>query len=404
MATRHARRLIQFAVAATALAAGIGLSMGWSMSGIEKYCPFGGIETGYSLIMRQQFSCATGEYNLSLMLALLLLTALARKSFCSWICPVGTVCEWLAFLGRKLKPRGRPKNARLRPGLYSPPSGPDRILRLLRPVVLVLILFFTWRSGELVFRAYDPYYVLFSAGGHDVRWWSYITLASILAAAVLIPMAWCRYICPLGCVLWPLAKLSPLRISRSQTACKSCGTCDAVCPHSIPVSTVTDVRSGECTLCMECTEACTADGALQLRLSAGRLRKIPEWMVPALLVVITAIGLTGGSLIALPSFKKDFGYAAAGPDEAEKVVLTIDGLRCVDTASSVASQLDGLPGVIGFTAFASRHRAEILFDENRIDVTALRRSIEGPVYDEKSDQYLFHRFTVVEIDGKKPEK
>lgn len=389
---------------AAALAAGIGFSMGLPVSGVEKFCPFGGLETGYSLIMQRQLSCATGEYNLSLMLALLLLTILARKSFCSWICPVGTISEWLAILARKLRGRPGRKGGPPGPGLYAPPEGPDRVLRLLRLPVLGLILYFTWKSGELVFRAYDPYYVLFSAGGHDVRWWSYAVIAVILAAAVVIPMAWCRYLCPLGCALWPLSRLGLLRISRSESACRSCGTCDAACPHSIPVSRTTEVRSGECTLCMECTRACTTEGALGLNVAAGGLRKAPLWMIPALLAGITALGLTGGSLIAIPSFTKTFESVSPASPRAKTVVMTVHGLRCVDTAARVASQLEGLPGVMHFTAYASQGRAEIRFDENLTDAAALRRAIEGPLYDKETDQYLFHQFTVLEIDGKKTDE
>ena len=37
-----------------------------------------------------------------LLIAFLLMCWLARKSFCSWLCPVGTVSEYLERLGRKL--------------------------------------------------------------------------------------------------------------------------------------------------------------------------------------------------------------------------------------------------------------------------------------------------------------
>jgi polyferredoxin len=259
-AVKAGRLLSQIGVASAALVAGVRLARGISLTGIEKYCPFGGIETAWSLVTRRSFSCAAGELNVALFVALLALALLARKAFCSWVCPVGTVSEWLAVLARRM---------RLRLPL-KPPRRVDRGLRWLRLPVLLVILFFTWRTGELVFRGYDPYYILFSAHGHDVKLWSYGILAGVLALAILVPMAWCRYLCPLGVILWPFSAIGRLRLSRSESACTGCGACDRACPHGIEVAGSLEVRSGECTLCLECAEVCPSAGALELRLEGLR--------------------------------------------------------------------------------------------------------------------------------------
>jgi polyferredoxin len=140
----------------------------------------------------------------------------------------------------------------------------DRPLRWLRVPVLAVILYFTYRTGELVFRGYDPYYILFSFHGHDVKSWSYAVLAVFLAGVIVFPMAFCRYLCPLGAALWPFSKAGRLRLVRNEAACTGCGVCDRSCPFAVDVSTAGDVRSGECTLCFECTAACPEDKALNL--------------------------------------------------------------------------------------------------------------------------------------------
>jgi polyferredoxin len=146
----------------------------------------------------------------------------------------------------------------------------DAALRWLRLPVLAVILYFTYRTGELVFRGYDPYYILFSANGHDVRWWSYGVLAVVLVGVVLVPMAWCRYLCPLGIVLSPLSAIGRLRLERRAEQCTGCGLCDRACPQSIDVAGVDVVRSGECTLCLECLEQCPEEGALELVLRGAK--------------------------------------------------------------------------------------------------------------------------------------
>lgn len=248
---------------ATAVWAGARLALGLALAGVEKFCPFGGLETAWSFFTDRRFSCAAGELNLSLFLALLGLTFVGRKAFCSWVCPFGAVSEWVGSLAKAVGDRFGPMRRVLR---VEPPRRVDRALRWLRLPALVAILAFTWKTGELVFRGYDPYYILFSAHGHDVKAWSYLILGGALISAAAVPMAWCRYLCPLGVSLWPLSALGRLRLARDEGSCTGCGACDAACPHGLEVSTVREVRSGECTLCFECTRSCPSAGTLALRL------------------------------------------------------------------------------------------------------------------------------------------
>ena len=251
---------MQLAVLLTTVVTGYRAFAGYSITGIEKYCPFGGFETAYSLFTNRRFTCAAGELNFTLFIALLVLTFLSRKSFCSWVCPFGTVSEWLMAAGRKIfKGRGGRRQC------LEPPPGVDRSLRWLRLPILAVTLFFTYKTGELIFRGYDPYYILFSFHGHDVKPWSYAVLAILFGGALLVPMAWCRYLCPLGGALWPLSAVGRLRLKRVQDSCIGCGACDKVCPHSIEVSAADEVRSGECTLCLDCVAACGSNKAIELR-------------------------------------------------------------------------------------------------------------------------------------------
>jgi len=255
----------QLAVLAAVLATGFRFAMGWSRTSIETYCPFGGLESALSLFTQQRFTCATGERNLALFLALLGLTLVTRKSFCGWVCPVGAVSEWFAALGRKLFPKTRREGDGAPLHALEPTRRVDRLLRWLRLPVLAAILYFTFRTGELIFRGFDPYYVLFSFHGHDVFAWSYAVVGAVLLGVVLFPMAWCRYLCPLGVSLWPFSAVGRLRLVRNEGTCTGCGACDRACPQAILVSRKPEVRSGECTLCFECTEVCPEKDALTLR-------------------------------------------------------------------------------------------------------------------------------------------
>lgn len=387
------RKVVQLVFVVAAMVAGVRLAMGVSLTGIERYCPFGGLETAWSLITAQRFSCATGELNVSLFLAVVVLALIARKSFCSWICPVGTVHEWLgraAGWGRSVlgaKRRGG------RTGLLDVPTRTDRRLRWLRVVVLVAVLGATGASGELLFRPCDPFYVLFSFHGHDVEPWSYAVLAVLLGSGVVVAMAWCRYLCPLGVALWPFSRIGLLRIRRDSAKCTDCGLCDRACPHGLQASSAPAVVSGECTLCLECRAACPTQGSLSVSAPAGAV--LPSWVIPLALVVLTAAGVAGGRAFALPSYTHE--YAAAASGERDTVTLVVQGVRCVDTAARAAAQLEGLPGVLALVAYASRNELKVDYAPALVGLDDIRAALEGPVHDPVTGEYHFHMFEVLEV-------
>ncbi len=126
--------------------------------------------------------------------------------------------------------------------------------------------------------------------------------------------------------------------------------------------------------------------------------KVPTWIVPVLIVLLTAIGLGSARLLAIPSVTLDL-HSAGARAETETAVLLVDGVKCVDTAETAASNLTELDGVIRYVAFASHNRVEITYDPALTDLTALCQALEDPVYDEASGEFLFDLYTVIEIDG-----
>jgi NapH/MauN family ferredoxin-type protein len=225
---------------------------------VEYYCPMGGIVSIYGLFKKGQFICALNETNLSIALALLAGVLISRRSFCSWVCPLGTIFDWFVWLRRKL----------LGKDVLRIPDLPDAVLGKVKYVVLALILILTFRASELVFRGYDPFYILFTGGrGHGlVPVLSLAILFAILGLTFMFEMAWCRYLCPLGAVMSPLSRIGLLRIKRDRARCTGCGACDAACLQRIHVSSMSKVTSSDCTSCLDCIAQCPVDRALDLGL------------------------------------------------------------------------------------------------------------------------------------------
>lgn len=229
--------------------------LGLTTSTCETYCPFGGIAALYPLLRFRTYTCRLTELNVALFVSVVGLTLLTKKTFCSWICPLGTIEEWLGKLGKKLLGRS-----------FRPPAGVDSGLKYFRYVVLALVLALTWSvwRGDLGFRAYDPFYILFTWGGHETLGFSVYVLIGVLALAIVVPFSWCRYLCPLGAAIDPLSRHGALRIKRNREACTDCGKCDGLCPHGIPVSSVAEITARDCTNCLDCLVGCPEKGALVL--------------------------------------------------------------------------------------------------------------------------------------------
>lgn len=231
------------------------LALGYGTRSFEAYCPFGGAESLWGLFHDGQFSCALGPLNLSLMLALIGLTIFSKKSFCGWGCPIGFLGELAGRLGGKIMK----KRLRVAPRA-------NGYLKLLRYAVLALALFFTYRAGELILRGYDPFYLIFSGLGHGSS--GIISLVVLIATAVgalIVPMLFCRYLCPMGAIFDPFSRIGLIRIVRDDSKCTACGECSYVCMYDIPVDTLPAVRHRDCTNCLECVDACPEKDVLHIR-------------------------------------------------------------------------------------------------------------------------------------------
>jgi polyferredoxin len=259
--TKHLRLLSQFLF--------LGLT-GWVMSEIlwgvrgatiEKYCPFGGVETLIPWLKKTGTLCSLSTMNLSILGGVLAMTLLFKRAFCSHVCPMGTVLEWAGRLGRRFVVRSRRVPARV-----------DGILKWIKYPLLAVILYFTVKAGELVFRDFDPYYVLFTAAkGHGIGTYGFWVTAAILIAGILVPLSFCKYLCPLAASLAPFGRVGLVKIHRDAGKCTACGACDRACEWGIQVSkTPKAVSSAECSNCQDCMRACPEPDVLALRLGGKK--------------------------------------------------------------------------------------------------------------------------------------
>ncbi len=189
------------------------------------------------------------------------MSLLMKRAFCAWLCPVGTLSEYLWKAGRKLFGR----NLVLPRWLDIP----------LRSVKYLLLAFFVVIIGNMSAAALEdfmiqPYGIL--ADVKMLHFFLHMSTTALTVIAVLMLLSvfiknfWCRYACPYGAVMSLASLASPLTIRRDTESCVDCGKCAKACPQDLPVDRLIQIRSIECTACLECVAVCATENALQFAL------------------------------------------------------------------------------------------------------------------------------------------
>jgi polyferredoxin len=218
-----------------------------------------------------------------LFVAILGVSLVMKKGFCGWICPVGTLSQYVWMAGEKIFGR----NFRIGPFT-------DISLRSIKYILLGLFLFLIGIAMPpnmmALFFIADYYKIV------DVRMLKFFTEMSLLTMWVLIALGvlsllyknfWCRYLCPYGALLGLLSRVSPFKVRRNEEKCIHCHACTKHCPTFIDVEKKEAVKSEECFGCLTCVSRCPAKGALDLTAGAGkRVHIVQPWLFPVLLIVL----------------------------------------------------------------------------------------------------------------------
>lgn len=203
-----------------------------------------------------------------LLLSLLVIipTLFLGRFFCSWICPMGILNQWVSLFlnGRKAREDYEVNAYRsiyrfkyyLVTLLLIPAFFGSLLVGLFDPVALL-----TRSFAISIFPAFNYNFDLLYLkkplfyGGIVI---TFIFL-TILFANRFVTRFWCRVLCPLGALLGIFSIKAIFRIRRNVGKCTDCKKCLRFChggcdPHQ-------EIRFTECHLCMNCIEDCP-EGAI----------------------------------------------------------------------------------------------------------------------------------------------
>jgi polyferredoxin len=246
-----------------------------------------------------------------LALLTLLLTFVFGRAWCGWLCPLGTLLDLLS-----------PRLVRRRKGRLAPrhPPRPERRglegWRVIKYVLLAALLLLAV-LGNLTLLVLDPLAIVLRTLGaaawpaldqlvtrleallyrlpgladpvsaldavlrpgllpsepafYQGAWLLALFFLGLVLLNWIAPRFWCRYLCPLGGLLGLVSKAALFRRQVGE-ACQGCTLCTQACPTGT-IDPQQDYASdpAECTMCMDCLDACPRSGIVftpRLRLAA----------------------------------------------------------------------------------------------------------------------------------------
>lgn len=212
------------------------------------------------------------------------LTLAAGRVWCSWVCPLGTLLDWMPAPQRPrtaFGPQSRWRRAKylLLTAVIGSALVGSLTLLLFDPIVLT-----AQTVGRVFLPLLEQGFSLLERAGFALPWTrslvsqadnllrgtifplerhfysgavlTGLVFAGVLALNSLAPRFWCRHLCPLGALLGLLSRTAWLR-RRVDTSCIDCGRCARLCPTgTIDAGQAYASDPAECTTCLICQAEC----------------------------------------------------------------------------------------------------------------------------------------------------
>lgn len=234
-----------------------------------------------------QFLPAVLAVNFGVVAALVLLTLVFGRIYCSVICPLGIMQDIFSWIRGKFRKKDRFRFT------YSPARNWLRYILLVLFIIglalgahsIVLLIAPYSAYGRIAANLFAPVYQL----GNNLLAWAaeradsyafysvdvWIRSASIFVVAVVTLVVigvlawkngrtWCNTVCPVGSILGILSRYSMFAPVIDTEKCRDCGLCGKRCKASCIDTKEHKIDYSRCVVCMDCIDTCK-DGAVKYR-------------------------------------------------------------------------------------------------------------------------------------------
>lgn len=259
----------------------------------------GALHAWLGWLAKIQFLPAVMALNVGVIVALVALTLIFGRIYCSVICPLGIfqdVISWIYSKRKKNRFSFSPEKKWIRypvlglfiiafvagvnsfVALLAPYSSYGRIVNnLFRPV-------YEW--GNNILARIAEHYESYAFSETDIWMKSLPTFViAMVTLVVMIILAWkggrtyCNTICPVGTILSFLARFSWLKIRMDEDKCIKCGLCSKNCKASAIDFKNFSIDYSRCVVCGDCLSPCKKD-AIHYTLPLKKMIKEKESTEP----------------------------------------------------------------------------------------------------------------------------
>ena len=221
-----------------------------------------------------QFLPAVMALNVVVVVALIALTLVFGRIYCSIICPLGVFQDILARLRRKKNKYSYSKEVRwlrypvLVVFVIAVVAGIGSVFQLLAPYssygrIATMIFQPIWKLGNNLLANIAERVDSYAFYTTDVWMKSMpVLIIALVTLVVLIVLAWrggrtyCNTICPVGTILSFFARFSFLKIHFDEDKCKNCSLCSKNCKAACIDFKTHTVDYSRCVVCGNCIESC----------------------------------------------------------------------------------------------------------------------------------------------------
>jgi NAD-dependent dihydropyrimidine dehydrogenase PreA subunit len=383
------------------------------VSDFESYCPFGGLSSLGSKLFKGTMSCNMSEVQVMLGIGLVVGVILFGKLFCSYLCPVGSISEWLGKLGEKFGWR------------REIPVRVDRPLRIFKYAILFATLYITMTSSELFCKEYDPYFAAVNLFNNTdmVLYFAIPAFLITIIGSIVYRLFWCKYLCPLSALsniflnIIPVASVIVIyivanyfgagislvvlflvltvigavteigflrsvfmpapKITRTAENCTDCGICDEKCPQGIKISSYIKVNHSDCNLCTDCVYSCPLKNTLSIHKSTRW-----KYLSPITVVVLILLSLGASKGVEFKTISERWGdsQSVAKMEVFERTGLK--NIKCYGSSKSLQSQLVSIDGIYGLDTYAASHTVAIYYNPLEITEAKIKRTLFTPMKQE----------------------
>ncbi len=170
-----------------------------------------------------------------LLAVVLLLTLLFGRLYCSTLCPFGILQELIALF----RGEGNEEPRKNLPVKY-----------FITAITIGVMI----GGSALLIRYLEPYTYFGSALTLSVI--GLIAVIAVIVLSIFKNRYFCTNICPVGCLLGLLSKISLLKIYIKDDECLSCGMCERNCPAGCIEADEAKVDNETCVKCFKCLNQC----------------------------------------------------------------------------------------------------------------------------------------------------